>query len=38
LEDYYCERTVMDDTYNFGFEEYRIPAFESRDEYLDHIK
>lgn len=38
LEDYYCEQTTNDVTYNFGFEEYRVPEFEMRDQYLDHIK
>ena len=38
LEDYYCEQTTKDPSYDFGFEEYRVPEYESRDDYLDHIK
>jgi dynein heavy chain len=37
LEDYYCPQATSDATYNFGFEEYRVPEFEQRDEYLEHI-
>jgi dynein heavy chain len=38
LEDYYCSETVNDDNYNYGFPEYKIPYFETRDEYLEHIR
>lgn len=38
LEDYYCADTTQDPTYNFGFEEYRIPELELREDYLEHIK
>lgn len=39
LEDYYCP-LVIDESqkYNFGYEEYNAPHYETREEYLDHIK
>ena len=27
-----------DNDYNFGFPEYKPPLYDSRDEYLEHIK
>jgi dynein heavy chain len=38
LTDYYCPETVQDPLYNFGFAEYNIPALDTLEEYLEHIK
>ncbi|CAD8159976.1 unnamed protein product [Paramecium pentaurelia] len=39
LEDYYCPQVIDEDQkYNFGYEQYNAPHYETREEYLDHIK
>lgn len=39
LEDYYCPEVLSEtDDYDFGFPEYKAPALESKEEYLEYIK